>query len=304
MSGDVAMGGVDPPVGDQRPGKRLKVELEPLPLDKVDRINPDGSVTLLRPDNPEEVFARKIADLRAKEDKETAATKAAAAAEKAGKGAAAAAVDGFVWKDAVDSTRAATHHARQLSTVLDLLAKRTLMLSRTQPPRRAPLDVSVEGRVRHLERARAAISAAAARLQGEMKVDARFLEQLAVLRENWNVKPLGRASSGAPAGPPGALSVSLALSSAGSTLPHDCDAVILRSADGTLDVKMGPDFKLRRTMIIVDPRHVPGVEAEVGPECVAAAAAGGGDAAGINSYLMRCLSSVLADDLFRTISQV
>jgi len=25
----------DPPVGDQRPGKRLKVELEPLPLDKV-----------------------------------------------------------------------------------------------------------------------------------------------------------------------------------------------------------------------------------------------------------------------------
>lgn len=35
MSGDVAMGGVDPPVGDQRPGKRLKVELEPLPLDKV-----------------------------------------------------------------------------------------------------------------------------------------------------------------------------------------------------------------------------------------------------------------------------
>ena len=33
---DVAMGDVgDPPVGDQRPGKRLKVELEPLPLDKV-----------------------------------------------------------------------------------------------------------------------------------------------------------------------------------------------------------------------------------------------------------------------------
>ena len=45
--------------------------------------------------------------------------------------------------------------------------------------------------------------------QGEMKVDARFLEQLAVLRENWNIKPLGRGpSSGAPAGPAGALSVS------------------------------------------------------------------------------------------------
>ena len=45
-------------------------------------------------------------------------------------------------------------------------------------------------------------------------------------------------------------------------------------------------------------------QAEVGAECVAAAAAGGEDAASINAYLMRCLSSVLADDLFRTMSQV
>jgi hypothetical protein len=269
---------------------------------QVDRINPDGTVSLLRPDNPEEVFARKIAYLRAQEEKNTSADK---------NGGDAAQPGGFVWKEAVDSVRAAAHHAGQLSLFLDLKSRDVLKLEelkRLNSPRQPVVDLSIQGRVNHLERARAALASAGARLRDEVSVDARFIERLAVLRENWNIKALPRITpTGATApGPPGALSVSLALTSAGSKLAHDCDAIILRGPDGSLDVKMGPDFKLRRMLMAVRPRNIPGEEPEVGADAFEALKCCSSDsgAEGMNRYLAHGLRSILAEEIFRTMTQM
>lgn len=154
-----AEAGRRPAEGDEdsiRKGKRLKLELEPLPVDRVEKINPDGTFSLLPPENPEEIFARKVAFLR----KEKLEKKAEAEAAKSGPkkvilfpyrlggncvhspivssithrkvhsersdSSAAAHVKqpGFLWKDGVDSVRVAAHHAQQLSAFLDFLSKR------------------------------------------------------------------------------------------------------------------------------------------------------------------------------------
>lgn len=151
-------------------------------------------------------------------------------------------------------------------------------------------------------------SACDARLQAEIKLDSVFLQGLASVREYWNITPLKRPplSTHSPAGPIGALGVSLGLQSSGSAVSkdEDCDAVILREADGSLAVEMGKDFMARRLEISLDADYVPVASDGVFPgKVVAVPTGGGGTARERDRYLFECLKSVLENDVFRTMTK-
>eukprot|EP00960_Hanusia_phi_P051609 760901-Hanusia_phi.AAC.1 len=234
--------------GEEAGRKRLYVELEPLAKLEVDLVQPDGSVTLLPPENPEEVFAKKVAFMRYREEEEKKKSEESAASDKK------ADQGGFLWKEAVDGIRASAHHTLQLSAFLDLLSKKCLILtlaSSGQPHFFNPI-ATTEAKLSKFERAQAYLSTTMSRLQEELKVDSKFVSNLGHIGEKWNIKPLGRgASVSRLPGPVGALGISLSLSSSGSTFNEEFECVILRSSQGVIK-------RLTAIVCRMDPSYIPG----------------------------------------------
>jgi hypothetical protein len=147
-------GGMDNGAGEKR--KRIKVELESVPHDDVERILPDGTVVLLAPENPEDAFARRVAYMRVE-----TAKRSKSEAEEGGK----AGSDKFVWKESVDNVRAAAHHARQLSLLLDLMGKKTLALAPTNRQHQFNMMSNVVAKGEAVGHAVAVLASASNRLQ-------------------------------------------------------------------------------------------------------------------------------------------
>jgi hypothetical protein len=141
--------------GEKR--KRIMVELESVPHDDVERILPDGTVVLLPPENPEDAFARRVAYMRV----EAAKKSRSEAEEEGGK----ADRSKFVWKESVDNVRAAAHHARQLSVLLELMGKKTLALAPTNRHHQFPMMSNVVAKGEAVGHAVAMLASASSRLQ-------------------------------------------------------------------------------------------------------------------------------------------
>ncbi len=139
-------------------------------------------------------------------------------------------------------------------------------------------------------------------MQAEIKHDTVFLQGLHALRENWNIRPLTRSTlmTYTIAGPVGSLCAHLGLVSSGSSHPDDCDAAILRAADGSVVVRMGPDFMARRLSIRCDKNHVSIATDGLRPgEDVMLPAKGMSN----DAYLLAALRSVLDNDVFKTMAK-
>lgn len=200
---------------------------------RIKWIHQDGAVELLPPENPDEIFARKVDNLRAQEAKEKAEAEAKEKSMRAG--------DSFLWKDGVDAVRGATHHAQQLSNFLGLLSKKVLALSSIAPSNSAGYAhsefIAIEAKLLSLSRACTSIMEARDRLVLERKVDAKFGENLMALCTNWNVRPILKSTSSVPqAGPLGSLAVSLSLHMSES--PDLEYMLLLRCQDGSLQVRV------------------------------------------------------------------
>jgi hypothetical protein len=138
--------------------------------------------------------------------------------------------------------------------------------------------------------------------QSELTHDKKFLKGLHKLRENWNIRPLTRSTLNtfAIAGPVGSLCVHLGLITSGSTHSDDCDAAILRAADGSVVVRMGRDFMSRRMSFRTDANHVAistdglraGQDVTVPPKGTSN-----------DAYLLAALRSVLENDVFKTMAK-
>ncbi len=98
----------------------------------------------------------------------------------------------------------------------------------------------------------------------------------------------------------GSLCVHLGLITSGSSHSDDCDAAILRAADGSVVVRMGPDFMTRRMSFRTDANHVSiatdglraGQDVTVPPK-----------GASNDAYLLAALRSVLENDVFKTMAK-
>lgn len=153
--GSMAMNGGEPADGGGAKRRRIKVELESIPHEDVERVLPDGTLVFLPPENPEDAFARRVAYMRAENAKRS---KNDAEREKASE-------DTFVWKESVDNVRAAAHHARQLSLLLELLGKRTLALAPTDKHHKFPMMSNVVAKGESVAHAISMLASASSRLQ-------------------------------------------------------------------------------------------------------------------------------------------
>jgi hypothetical protein len=91
---------------------------------------------MLPPENPDEIFARKVEYLRAQEAKTKAEEAAIQKAEEKAEDTAAwpaQPANEFAWKEGVNALRGAVEHAHQLSGMLGLMSSRALKVSRISP---------------------------------------------------------------------------------------------------------------------------------------------------------------------------
>jgi hypothetical protein len=103
---------------------------------RIQWIDPSGAMQMLPPENPDEIFARKVEYLRAQEAKAKAEEAAIQKAEEKAKDTAASPAqpaNEFAWKEGVDALRGAVEHAHQLSGMLGLMSSRALKVSRISP---------------------------------------------------------------------------------------------------------------------------------------------------------------------------
>ena len=102
---------------------------------RIQWIDPSGAMHMLPPENPDEIFARKVEYLRAQEAKAKAEQAAMQKAEVKAQDTAAPThpANEFAWKEGVDALRGAVEHAHQLSGMLGLMSSRALKVSRISP---------------------------------------------------------------------------------------------------------------------------------------------------------------------------
>jgi hypothetical protein len=103
---------------------------------RIQWIDPSGAMHMLPPENPDEIFARKVEYLRAQEAKTKAEEAAIQKAEEKAEDTAAwpaQPANEFAWKEGVDALRGAVEHAHQLSGMLGLMSSRALKVSRISP---------------------------------------------------------------------------------------------------------------------------------------------------------------------------
>jgi len=276
--------------------KRLYVELEPLSKPEVDLVQPDGSVTLLPPENPEEVFAKKVAFMRFREEEQKKKSEESAESDKKPEQGT------FLWKEAVDGIRASAHHTLQLSAFLDLLSKKILTLASSGQPHFFNPIATTEAKLAKFERAHTYLSTTMSRLQEELKIDSKFVTSLGHISEKWNVKPLGRSSSVSRLpGPIGALGISLSLASSGSNFNEEFECVILRSSQGLIKASMNEQFQCSRIFFVMDPSYIPGNDTRKfkPPEGYLPVP---NKSTNLDQYLFMALSSIVAKELFRALS--
>jgi hypothetical protein len=96
---------------------------------RIQWIDPSGAMHMLPPENPDEIFARKVEYLRAQEAKAKAEQAAMQKSEVKAQDTAAPThpANEFAWKEGVDALRGAVEHAHQLSGMLGLMSSRALI---------------------------------------------------------------------------------------------------------------------------------------------------------------------------------